>query len=159
MITYGRRFCLAFLFFKENYIFLWTSLLSGAKVGDLNIEGMPKSLVSYLTQVIEEWLPPFFQFFFFSPKESVASPVPSLFFFWNYWLWFEFVFWFSCHSPDCETPLSRRYYFQLAQTFWPQLFRPKVDPWHKVKSCKFVQSYVRSKDELDIGDSLLDTWK
>lgn len=54
VITYGRRFCLIFLFFKENYIFLWTSLLSGAKVGDLNIEGMPKSLVSYLTQVIKE---------------------------------------------------------------------------------------------------------
>ena len=104
-------------------------------------------------------LPPFFQFFFFSPKESVASPVPSLFFFWKYWMWFEFVFWFSCHSPDCETPLSRRYYFKLAQTFWPQLFRPKVDPWPKVKSCKFVQSYVRSNDELDTGDFLLDTWK
>lgn len=134
--------------------------LSGANVGDSNIEGMPKSLVSYLTQVIEEWLSlPFFQFFFFSPKESVASPVPSLFFFWKYWMWFEFVFWFSCHSPDCETPLSRRYYFKLAQTFWPQLFRPKVDPWPKVESCKFVQSYVRSNDELDTGDFLLDTWK
>lgn len=149
--------CFFFFFFN---IFLWTSLLSGAKVGNSNIEGMPKILLEFHSSNWRMALPPFFQFFFFfSPKESVASPVPSLFFFWNYWLWFEFVSWFSCHSPDCETPLSRRYSFQLAQTFWPELFRPKVDPWPKVKSCKFVQSYVRSNDELDIGDFLLDTWK
>lgn len=60
-----------FLVLKENYIFLWTSLLSGANVGDSNIEGMPKSLVSYLTQVIEEWLSlPFFNFSFFPPKNQ-----------------------------------------------------------------------------------------
>ena len=81
MITYGRRFLSCFLVLKENYIFLWISLLSGANGGDFNIEGMPKSLVSYLTQVIEEWLSlPFFNFSFFPPKIS-SQPSPITLFF------------------------------------------------------------------------------
>lgn len=66
---------------------------------------------------------------------------------------------FRSLSRLCEIHLSRRHYFQLAQTFWPQLFRPEIDSWPKVKWCKFVQSHIRSKDQLDKVDSLLGTWK
>lgn len=71
-----------FLFFFFFNIFLWTSLLSGAKVGNSNIEGMPKSLLEFHSSNWRMALPPFFQFFFFFfPQRISSQPSPITLFF------------------------------------------------------------------------------